>query len=90
MILMSHLEFSVPAKLKFNMLHSLEASMYTRKNGKWIWNLNYNIYILYLLCSFVLKPQISGGTVDPGEVTVKESVKHCPMVDIGVVVAPAT
>ena len=35
-----------------------------------------------------MKPHISGGAVDPGEVTVKESVKHCPILLTGVVVAP--
>ena len=34
-------------------------------------------------------PQITGGVTDPGEVTVKVSVKHCPIVDTGVVAAAA-
>ena len=34
-------------------------------------------------------PQITGGVTDPGEVTVKVSVKHCPIVETGVVAAAA-
>ena len=100
-ILISQAYFPIPANWKLRMLQASEASTYTEKSNSIFYEAFYdNILGLmqsllvtagtnYLLCWPSLVPQITGGVTEPGEVTVKVSVKHCPIVETGVVAAAA-